>query len=118
MPDTCVNRDILYPDPGSGAFFTPGSGMGKQKSRSGSGINILDHISEISETIFWVKMLKFYDADADPDPGFGNLFDPGSGMEKNRIRNIHPGSGTLPITVVLGILNIAPPLPFLTVCVL
>jgi hypothetical protein len=38
--------------------------MGK-KSRSGSGINILDHIS---------------DADADPGVGSGNLFDPGSGI--------------------------------------
>jgi hypothetical protein len=31
-------------DPGSGAFLTPGSGMGK-KSRSGSGMNIPDHVS-------------------------------------------------------------------------
>jgi hypothetical protein len=49
-------------DPGSGAFFDPwirdqGSGMGK-KSRSGS-----------LENIFWVKILKFFDADADADPG-------------------------------------------------
>jgi hypothetical protein len=33
---------ISVADPGSGAFLTPGSGMGK-KSRSGSGMNILDH---------------------------------------------------------------------------
>jgi hypothetical protein len=47
-------------DPGSGAFLTTGSGMGK-KSRSGSGMNIPDHISEILEAIFWVKIkiLKF-----------------------------------------------------------
>ncbi len=32
-------------DPGSGAFLTPRSGMGK-KSGSGSGMNNLDHISE------------------------------------------------------------------------
>jgi hypothetical protein len=32
-------------DPGSGAFLTPASGMGK-KSRSGSGMNFLDHIFE------------------------------------------------------------------------
>jgi hypothetical protein len=31
-------------DPGSGAFLTPGSGM-DTKSRSGSGMNIPDHIS-------------------------------------------------------------------------
>jgi hypothetical protein len=43
----------------------PGSGMG-EKSRSGSGMNILDHISESLETIFWVNILKFFDADADP----------------------------------------------------
>jgi hypothetical protein len=47
--------------------------MGK-KSSSGSGMNMPDHISESLETIFWVKILKFFDADA--DPGSGNLFDP------------------------------------------
>jgi hypothetical protein len=41
---------IVDPDPGSGAFWTPGSGMGK-KSRSG--MNIPDHISESLETIFF-----------------------------------------------------------------
>ncbi len=37
-------------DPGSGAFLTPGSGMGKKNQEpdpgSGSGMNILDRISE------------------------------------------------------------------------
>jgi hypothetical protein len=37
----------------------PGSGMGK-KSRSGSGMNIPDHISESLETIFGVKNTSFY----------------------------------------------------------
>ncbi len=58
-------------DPGSCAFFTPGSGMGK-KSGSGNGMNNPDHISESLKTIFWVKILKFFDAN------------PGSGMEKIR----------------------------------
>jgi hypothetical protein len=35
--------------------------MGK-KSRSGSGMNNPDHISENLETIVWVKILKFFDA--------------------------------------------------------
>ncbi len=64
-------------DPGSGAFLTPGSGMGKNEDPqpgSGSGMNIPDHISESLETIFGVKILKFFDAD--PDLGSGNLFDP------------------------------------------
>jgi hypothetical protein len=39
---------------GSGAFLTPGSGMGK-KSRSRSEINIPEHISESLEASFWVK---------------------------------------------------------------
>jgi len=39
-----------------------GSGMG-MKSVSGSGMNNPDHISERLVTIFWVKMLKFFDAD-------------------------------------------------------
>jgi hypothetical protein len=38
-------------------------------------MNNTDHISESLETIFWVKILKFFDAD------------PGSGKEKIRIRD-------------------------------
>ncbi len=49
-------------DPGSGAFLTPGSGMGK-KSGPGSGMSNQDHISESLETVFWVKILKFFDAE-------------------------------------------------------
>jgi hypothetical protein len=45
--------------------------MGK-KPRSGSGMNIPGHISESLETNFYVKILKFFDADM--DPGSGNLF--------------------------------------------
>jgi hypothetical protein len=41
--------------------------MGK-KSRSVSGMNIPDHISESLETISWVKILQFNFLDADPDP--------------------------------------------------
>ncbi len=37
-------------DPGSGAFLTPGSGMGK-KSGSGSGMNNPDHIYHILEVV-------------------------------------------------------------------
>ena len=39
------------------------------KSVSGSGMNNPDHISERLVTIFWVKMLKFFDA----DPGWKKL---------------------------------------------
>jgi hypothetical protein len=52
-------------------------------SGSGSGMNNPDHISESLETICWVKMLKFFDA----DPGwkkFGSV-----------IRDKHPGFTTL-----------------------
>jgi hypothetical protein len=40
---------ISAPDPGSGAFLTPGSG---KNSGSGSGMNNPDHISESLETFF------------------------------------------------------------------
>jgi hypothetical protein len=40
-----------------------------QDPGSVSAINNPDHISESFETIFWVKTLKFLDAD--PDPGSG-----------------------------------------------
>jgi hypothetical protein len=81
------NYSVADPDSGSGAFLTPGSGMGKYQdpgSGSGSGMNNPDHISESLETIFWVKILKCFDAD------------PGSGMENIRIRDKHPGSARLP----------------------
>jgi hypothetical protein len=35
----------------------------------GSELNNLDHISESLETIFWVKILKFFDA----DPGWKKI---------------------------------------------
>ncbi len=53
--------------------------MGK---KSGSGMNInLDHISKSFETIFWVKILKFFDV----DPGW----------KKIRICDKHPESAAL-----------------------
>ncbi len=45
-------------------------------------MNIPDYIfRELRNNFCWVKLLKFFDA----DPGSGNLFGPGSGMEKIRI---------------------------------
>jgi hypothetical protein len=70
--------------------------MGK-KSGSGSGMNNSYHISEILKTIFLVKILKFFDADAGSRRkkfGFGRKKF-GSG-----IRDKHPGSSTLDICVV------------------
>jgi hypothetical protein len=46
-------------------------------------MNNPDHISESLETIFWVKLQKFFDADK------------GAGMEKIRILDKHLGSATL-----------------------
>ena len=54
-------------------------------------MNNPDHISESSETIFWVKILKFFDADPGSgilmtlDPGWKNS-DPGSTTHDFRIR--------------------------------
>jgi hypothetical protein len=59
-------------------------------------MSITDNISESLETIFWVQLLKF-----DADPGFRNLFDPGSGIRDGKIRSEigdkHPGSATLSV---------------------
>jgi hypothetical protein len=71
-------------DPGFAAFLTPESGMGK-KSGSGSEMNNPDHVSK--ETIFWVKILKFFDA----DPGWKKF-----GIRDGR--DIHPASATLPVS--------------------
>jgi hypothetical protein len=53
-------------------------------------MNIPDHISESLETILWMKILKFFDADADPEPGIFLIRD-----GKIWIRDKHPGSATL-----------------------
>jgi hypothetical protein len=74
--------------------MTPGSGMGK-KSKSRSGMNIPDDISENLETTFVLKLQKFYDV----DPGSGILQTPGSRIENIRIQDNHPVSATLYITV-------------------
>ncbi len=55
-------------------------------------MNIPDHISESLETIFWVKILKNSFLRMRIRESFG----PGSGMEKIRIQDKHPGSATLP----------------------
>jgi hypothetical protein len=64
----------------------PGSEMGKPDPDlgSGSGVNNPDHISESLETIFGVKILKFFDA----DPGWKTF---GSGIRNGKISD--PGSG-------------------------
>jgi hypothetical protein len=49
-----VVSSVSDPDPGSGAFLTPGSE---------SGMNNPDHISESLETFFWGKIFKFFAAD-------------------------------------------------------
>jgi hypothetical protein len=46
-------------------------------------MNNPDHISWSLETLFWVKILKFFDA----DPGWKKF---GFGMEKSRIRDVIP----------------------------
>jgi hypothetical protein len=71
-----------------------------EKSGSGSGMNNQDHIYESLETIFWVNILEFCDADS--GPGWKKI---GSGMEKNldpgwkkfgsRIQDKLPRSATL-----------------------
>jgi hypothetical protein len=45
---------IADPDPGSGAFLTPGSGI-RDGKKSGSWMNIPDHISESLEPVSRTK---------------------------------------------------------------
>jgi hypothetical protein len=58
-------------------------------------MNITNHISERLETIFGLKILKFFGTDPEQGTGIRNLIDPGSGMEQIRIRDEHPGSATV-----------------------
>jgi hypothetical protein len=48
-------------------------------------MNILDHIAESLATIFWVKILKFFDADV--DPAISLTLDPEWKKFGSRIRN-------------------------------
>jgi hypothetical protein len=81
-PKLWVKNNVA--DPESGAFLTPGSGMGK-KSGSGSGMKNPDHISAILETVFGLKYLNSLTRIR--DPGDGKKSDPGSGIKTSRIRN-------------------------------
>ncbi len=54
-------------------------------------MNNPDHIFESLETIFWVKILKFFDADL------------GSRMEKIRIQDKHPGFATLDFNLLVPV---------------
>jgi hypothetical protein len=54
--------------------------------KSGSGMNILDHFFESLETVFGLKIVKFFDA-------YPDLLNPGS-----EIRYKHPGPATLLMT--------------------
>jgi hypothetical protein len=58
-------------------------------------MNNPDHIFQSLEPIFlffWVKILKFFGGSGIRD---GDSSDPGTGMEKSRIWDKHPGSATL-----------------------
>jgi hypothetical protein len=47
-------QSVADPDPGSGVFLSPGSGI-RDGKKSGSGMNILDSFSKSLETVFRVK---------------------------------------------------------------
>jgi hypothetical protein len=70
--------------------------MGK-KSGSGSVMNNPNHISESLETIFWVKILKFFDADPGTRMEEIRILDLGWKKFGSGIRDKHPGSATLPV---------------------
>jgi hypothetical protein len=69
--------------------------MGKNQDPdpgSESGMNNPDHISASLENFFWVKILKFFNAD--PGSEMENL-DPGWKQFGSGTRDEHPGSATL-----------------------
>jgi hypothetical protein len=76
-----VRSSVSVPDPGFGAILTPESGM-----------NIHDHFSESLGTVFWVKILKFLDADLDLGSGifFTWIRDPGWKKFRSGIRHKQP----------------------------
>ncbi len=93
-----LTSSVADPDPGSGAFFTPRSGMGR-KSASGSGIRdeqpgsyflqIRNHFCGF----FGVKILKILWCGSGVRDGESS--DPGWKKFGSEIRDKHPGSATL-----------------------
>jgi hypothetical protein len=59
--------------------------MGKNQFRIGDEHFGSYSISESLETIFWLKILKFFDTDADPDPRIFLTLDTGSGIRDEKI---------------------------------
>jgi hypothetical protein len=108
-----MSSSVADPDPGSGFqclfdpwILDPGYGMSRsQHPDPGSGIGDKQpgsYFLELRNHFFFVKTLKFFDAD--PGSGIRNLgstirdgdsSDPGSGMEKSRIRDLGSGINIL-----------------------
>jgi hypothetical protein len=76
---------LWFRDPELFRPLDPVSGL---EQKSGSGMNIPDHFSKRLETLLWLKILKFIDADL-------GSFLPWIRDRKFRIRYKHPGSATL-----------------------
>jgi hypothetical protein len=110
----------LFPQPvieKRGGNWFLGAGLAKNKfctdpdPGSGSGMENLDHIYESWETIFLVKILKFFDMHPGSRIWDGKnsnqgsrmekiwIQDPGSGMGNIRIRDKHPRSAKLEISL-------------------
>jgi hypothetical protein len=99
-------------DPGLGTFLTPGSGIRDgRKSASGSGIRDEQPGSYFLElknhffAFFGVKIHKFFDE----DPGSGmekvRIRDPGWKKVGSRIRDKHPGSATLWVSLLTTVVG-------------
>ncbi len=87
---------VADPDPGLGAFLTPGSGI-RDGRKSASGSGILDeqpgsYFLVLRNHLFAFLGLKCLNSLRIRDPGWRQF---GSGMGKSRIRDKHPGSATL-----------------------
>ncbi len=69
-----VQDSVADPDPGSGAFWTPGSGTDKKRGcGSGPGMNNPNNLFKRWKTYFVVKIFKLLDADVkNSDPGWKN----------------------------------------------
>jgi hypothetical protein len=82
---------VADPDPRIRWLFDPGIGTRDEHPES--------YFRELRNNFFWLKILKFFDAD--PDPGSRNHFGP---IEKfgSGINNKHPGSATLIFSAFSG----------------
>ncbi len=86
-----ASNSVADPDPGSGAFLTPGSGMEKTRYRIQNRVEYPGYYFGELISGYALKYLQFFYADPDLESGFRDLINPGSRIRDGKRRIREPG---------------------------